>query len=81
VADLGLINGKRERHSFKTKGEADTFAELKRTERQNPGVAGLARSQEIKVDAAKAGERLMPHGVEGIVPNAPGTRAAQRWGG
>ena len=26
VVDLGLINGKRERLSFKTKGEADTVA-------------------------------------------------------
>jgi hypothetical protein len=26
VVDSGLINAKRERHSFKTKAEADTFA-------------------------------------------------------
>jgi len=63
VVDIGLINSKRERHSFKTKAEADTFAELKRTERQNQGVAGLALSQEIKVDAAKASELLAPHRV------------------
>jgi hypothetical protein len=54
IVDLGLINGKRERHSFKTKTEADTFAELKRTERQNQGAAALALPQFIKVDAAKA---------------------------
>ena len=41
VVDLGLINGKRERHAFKTKAEADTFAEQKRIEHQNEGMAAL----------------------------------------
>jgi hypothetical protein len=63
VADLGLINGKRERHSFKTKAEADTFAELKKTERQNQGTAALALPQAIKVDASKASTLLIPHNV------------------
>ncbi|MEI6705190.1 MAG: tyrosine-type recombinase/integrase [Deltaproteobacteria bacterium] len=63
VVDLGLINGKRERHSFKTKAEASTFAELKKTERQNQGTAALALPQAVKVDAAKASEILTPHSV------------------
>jgi integrase len=63
IVDLGLINGNRERHSFKTKGEADTFAELKKTERLNQGVAALALPQEVKVDAAKATALLAPHHV------------------
>ena len=63
IVELGLVNGKRERHSFKTKAEVDTLVELKKTERQNQGVAALAPPQEIKVDAAKAGELLTPHGV------------------
>jgi integrase len=63
VVDIGLINGKRERHSFKTKAEAGTFAELKRTERQNQGTAALAMPQAIKVDAAKASALLIPHNV------------------
>jgi integrase len=63
VVDVGLINGKRERHSFKTKAEAATFAELKRTERQNQGTAALALPQAIKVDAAKASTLLTPHNV------------------
>lgn len=63
VVDIGLINGKRERHSFKTKAEAGTFAELKRTERQNQGTAALAMPQAIKVDAAKASVLLIPHNV------------------
>ena len=41
VVDLGLINGKREQHSFKTKGEADSFAELKRIERRNQGARAI----------------------------------------
>jgi hypothetical protein len=28
IVDIGLINGKRQWHSFKTKAGADTFAEL-----------------------------------------------------
>src|ERR1035441_6482402 len=60
---IGLINGKRERPSFKTKAEADTFAELKKTERQNQGTAALALPQAIKVDAAKASTLLTPHNV------------------
>jgi integrase len=63
VVDLGLINGKRERRSFKTRAEASTFAELKKTERQNQGTAALALPQAIKVDAAKASTLLNPHNV------------------
>jgi hypothetical protein len=63
IVDLGLINGKRERHSFKTKGEADTFAEAKRTERLNEGTAALGLSQDARQDAAKALEILTPHGI------------------
>jgi hypothetical protein len=63
IVDLSLINGKRERHSFNTKAEAETFAELKRAERQNQGVAALALPQEIKLGAAKASALLSPHGV------------------
>ena len=63
VVDIGLINGNRERHWFKTKTEAGTFAELKQTERQNQGTAALAMPQVIKVDAAKASALLIPHNV------------------
>ena len=53
----------RERHSFKTKSDADVFAELKRTERQNQGTAALTLPHEIKVDAAKASALLRPYNV------------------
>ena len=63
MVDLGLINGKRERHSFQTKADAETFAEVKRTERINEGTAALGLSQEIRQDAAKAAAVLSPYGV------------------
>ncbi|HEY0457474.1 MAG TPA: phage integrase SAM-like domain-containing protein, partial [Verrucomicrobiae bacterium] len=63
VVDLGLVNDKRERHSFKTKGQAETFAEQKQTQRRNEGLAGLALSSDIRNDAAKAAAILSPHGI------------------
>ena len=63
IVDLGLINGNRERHSFASKAEADTFAETKRVERRNEGTSALALSQETRQDAAKAVGILSPHGV------------------
>ncbi len=63
VVDLGLINGKRERHSFKTKEDAEDFAEHKRVQLKNEGLAGLTLSQELRLDAAKAAALLSPYGV------------------
>jgi hypothetical protein len=63
VVDLGLINGKRERYSFRAKDEADTFAEQKRIERTNQGTAALALPYEIKMDAVKAHALLTAHSV------------------
>ena|ERR1017187_7635000 len=63
VVDLGLINGKRERYSFKAKDEAGTFAEQTRIERTNQGAAALALPYEIKVDAVKAHSLLAAHSV------------------
>ncbi|MDB6021307.1 MAG: hypothetical protein JWQ04_1164, partial [Pedosphaera sp.] len=63
VVDLGLVNGKRERHSFTDKASANTFAEQKRVERLNEGTAALGLSRETRSDAAKAEKLLKPHGV------------------
>jgi hypothetical protein len=63
VVDLGLVEGKRQTHPFQTKGEAGTFAELKRAERLNEGTAALGLSQDARQDAAKALEVLAPHGI------------------
>ncbi len=63
VVDLGLINGTRERHSFKTKTDAETFAEAKKTEKENQGAAALAIPYETKADAVKAKALLAGHAV------------------
>ncbi len=63
VVDLGQINGRRDRTSFRTKYEANAFAEQKRTEKANHGASALAISQEIKMDAVKAHAILSPHSV------------------
>jgi hypothetical protein len=63
VVDLGLINGKRERHSFKTKGEADSFAQLKRTERSNLGAKAVLLPTSTRQDAISAEKLIKVHGV------------------
>ena len=61
--DLGLIEGKRDRQTFKTRDEAETHAEKARIQKQNEGLTAFALPKEIRVDAAKATEILKPHGV------------------
>ncbi len=63
VVDLGLINGKRERHTFKTKVEAETFAELARVKKQNEGTAAFGMSESLRLDATRASALLAPHRV------------------
>ena len=63
MVDLGLINNQRERHSFKTKEEADAFAELKRTERNNQGMRAVMLPAATRTDALKAEEILRGHEV------------------
>jgi integrase len=63
IVDLGLNSGKRERRSFKTKGEADSYAELKRTERKNQGATAVMLPNETRLDAIKAERILKSHGV------------------
>ncbi len=63
VVDLGLIEGKRERYSFRTKEEALTAGEHFRVARQNEGVAAFSISPALRVDAIQANEILAPHGV------------------
>ena len=63
VVDLGLVNGKRERYSFKTKGEADSFAQLKRTERSNQGAKAILLSAATRQDAIAAEKLIKEHGV------------------
>ena len=61
IVDLGKNeSGKRDRRFFKTKGEAETFAELARTKRENDGVAMFNLPREFWVMAQKASEILAP---------------------
>jgi hypothetical protein len=62
VVDLGEINGKRDRQSFKTKEEANTFAEQARIKKQNEGLAAFSLPLDIKTDAFRASELLKETG-------------------
>ncbi len=63
VVDLGLVNEKRERHSFKTKGDADIFAQLKRTERGNLGAKAVMLPTRTRQGAIEAEKILSGHDV------------------
>jgi hypothetical protein len=61
--DLGELNGKRERHTFGTKEEAESFAEQARVKRLNEGLSAFAISQELRVDALNASGLLQGRDV------------------
>jgi integrase len=61
--DLGFVEGKRKRVNFATKAEAEGFAEISRTARDNEGMAAFTLGQDIRLDAAKAHQKLAPHGI------------------
>ena len=63
VVDLGIIAGKRQRRSFTSKVEAETFADMARVKKQNEGVAAFVMSEQVRVDATKAATLLAPSGV------------------
>ena len=52
-----------ERATFKTKGEAETFAQQARVKRDNDGKAGLAIPEKLRVEALECAELLEPLGV------------------
>jgi phage-related minor tail protein len=58
-----LVDGKRDRQTFRKKDEAETYAERARIQKQNEGLTAFALPKEIRVDAAKATEILEPHGA------------------
>jgi hypothetical protein len=92
VADLGYINGRRERHSFKTEGKADTFARLKRTKRSNQGAKAIMLPASTREDAiaaeklikerdvtlVEAGQYYLDH-VRITVPQRRRTPTTSRW--
>lgn len=63
LVDLGIIDGKRVRHSFSDKQEAETFAEQQRVARKNEGVAAFSLPLDVRTEAAKCLAKLQPHSV------------------
>jgi integrase len=58
--DMGRVNGKRERKFFKTRAEADTYAEQQRTARENMGTAAFSIDDALRHDAITAKQILAP---------------------
>jgi integrase len=63
MVDLGMVNGKRPRFFFETKREAETKADLLRTERENEGMRAFNMTPAERDDALGALELLSPHQV------------------
>jgi len=61
--DLGFIEGKRKRVNFATQTDAQTFADQSRVARANEGTAAFALPQHVRLDAAKAHQKLSPHNI------------------
>jgi integrase len=63
MVDCGMVNGKRPRFFFETKQEAQTKAELLRTERENEGMRAFNMTPAERDDALVALELLSPHQI------------------
>jgi len=63
MADLGKIGDKRQRKFFHTQAEAQTFAGIKRQEKEDLGKVALALPQEVRLAAIDAQQRLAPYGA------------------
>lgn len=61
LVDCGMIKGKRQRRTFATRGDAETYAQQKRIERENQGLSAMAIPLEVKIEAAKCLSRLIPY--------------------
>jgi integrase len=61
--DLGIVDGKRKRVNFETKPEAQTYAEQCRVAKANEGMMAFSLPADIRLDAAKASNILVPHGI------------------
>jgi site-specific recombinase XerD len=61
--DLGLVNGKRKRHFYKTKHEAETKADQFKIARTNLGTAAFSLTDKQRIDATEALALLAPVNV------------------
>ena len=62
-ADLGRVNGQRQRKFFKTRPEADTYAEQQRVAKQNLRAAAFSIDDSLRLDAIEAKRLLAPFGT------------------
>jgi len=63
LLDLGVIDGKPKRLTFKTKTEAQTASEQYHALKVNQGTRALSLPNDVREDAVKASDLLSPHGV------------------
>jgi integrase len=63
MVDPGMRNGERPRKFFKTKGEAETYAELLKVARKNEGDAAFDLPQKLRIDALDAQKQLAAVGA------------------
>lgn len=63
MVDCGMVNGKRQRHFFQTKVEAETKALQLRTTRKNEGTAAFVIPETLRIEAMQCADLLQPFGI------------------
>ena len=81
--DLGLVNGKRRRHFYKTKQEAETKGDQFKIARTNLGTAAFSLTDKQRIDATEALGLLAPVNVSLVqhavtISNTPSQRVRLR---
>ena len=81
--DIGRLAGRRVRKFFKTRLEADTYAEQQRTAKVNQGVAAFSIDDKLRIEAIESRRLLLPYGVSLIEAakyyiSTPSPRAVRR---
>src|SRR5512145_497211 len=61
--DMGRIGGRRVRKFYKTRQEADTYAEQQRTLKLNQGTAAFSIDDKLRIEAVEARRLLLPYGA------------------
>ena len=61
--DMGRLAGRRLRKFFKTRLEADTYAEQQRIAKVNQGAAAFSIDEKLRVEAIEARRLLSPYGI------------------
>ena len=61
--DMGRFAGRRLRKFFKTRLEADTYAEQQRVAKANQGAAAFSIDDKLRIEALEARRLLLPYGT------------------